>query len=305
MRDLCFVAALGLALLVGPGQASAQRAVPARDLLDFPVGALTEAPALANEAAGGLYNPAAPLLAPAGRLRGSVTHMNAPGERGLTGQLLGLEWRQRPQRVLSFSAARAAVQDIPRTGEENPSADFGTVPYDTFVLSAGAATRVHRHVAVGAALRFRTGRVDTTQASAIGGDAGIVVDGLLGRHDLRLGASSFLWRPNARFDDRPLALGGADLRVVGRAPTREVRVGGSYLGSRGGEAEGYGYVSARLRNVEGRAGVARAERGPYTDTRTRLGFGLRYARLLVSVAREESASGFGSMYQFTISSLLQ
>ena len=304
MRDLCFVAALGPALLVGPVQATAQRAVPGRDLLDFPVGALAEAPALAIEAAGGLYNPAAPLLGPAGRLRGSVTHMNAPGDRGLAGELVGLEWRQRPQRVLSFTAARAAVQDIPRRGDE-PAQDLGTVPYDTYVLSAGAATRVQRHVAVGAALRYRTGRVDTTQASAMGGDAGIVVDGLLGRYDLRLGASSFLWRPDARFDDRPLGLGGADLRVVGRAPAREVRLGASYLASRGGEAEGYGYVSARLRNVEGRAGLARAQRGPYSDTRTRLGFGLRYARLLVSVAREESASGFGSMYQFTLSSILQ
>jgi hypothetical protein len=160
-------------------------------------------------------------------------------------------------------------------------------------------------VAVGAALRYRTGRVDTTQASALGGDAGVLVDGLLGRRDLRLGASSFLWRPNARLDDRPLGLAAVDLRVVGEAPTREVRAGGSYQASRGGETEGYGYLSARLRNVEGRAGVARAERGPYSDTRTRLGLGLRYARLLVSVAREESASGFGSMYQFTLSSILQ
>ena len=304
MRDLCFVAPLGAALLVGPVQARAQRAVPARDLLDFPVGALAEAPALASEAAGGLYNPAAPLLGAAGRLRGSVTHMNAPGERGLTGELVGLEWRHRPQRVFSFTAARAAVQDIPRRGEE-PTQDLGTVPYDTYVLSAGAATRVQRHVAVGVALRYRTGRVDTTQASAAGGDAGIVVDGLLGRYDLRLGASTFLWRPRARFDDRPLGLAGADLRVVGLAATREVRVGGSYLASRGGEAEGYGYVSARLRSVEARAGLARAERGPYVDTRTRLGLGLRYARLLVSVAREESASGFGSVYQFTLSSILQ
>jgi hypothetical protein len=304
MRHLCFVASLGAVLAVAPSPAAAQRAVPGRDLLDFPVGALAEAPALATEAAGGLYNPAAILLGAAGRLRGSVTHVNAPGDRGLTGELLGLEWRPGPARAFAFTAARAAVQDIPRTSD-GPTTDMGSVAYDTYVVSAGGAARVLRHVAVGAAVRLRTGRVDTTHASVLGGDAGIVVDGLLGRHDLRLGASSYLWRPDARFDDRPIALGGADLRVVGRAVTREVRLGGSYLASRGGEAEGYGYVSGRLRNVEARAGVARAERGGYTDTRTRLGLGLRYARLLVSVAREESASDFGSLYQFTLSSIFQ
>jgi hypothetical protein len=305
MRHLCFVASLGASLAVAPSRAAAQRAVPGRDLLDFPVGALTEAPALASEAAGGLYNPAAILLGDAGRLRGSVTHVNAPGDRGLSGQLLGLEWRQRPMRAFAFTAARAAVQGIPRTSEASPTTDLGSVAYDTYVLSAGGAQRLLRHVSIGAALRYRTGRVDTTQASAVGGDAGIVVDGLFGRRDLRLGASTYLWRPDARFDDRPLVLGAADVRLAGREAAREVRLGGSYLGSRGGESEGYGFLTGRLRNVEARAGVARAARAGYTDTRTRLGLGLRYARLLVSVAREESASDFGSLYQFTISSIFQ
>jgi hypothetical protein len=64
-------------------------------------------------------------------------------------------------------------------------------------------------------------------------------------------------------------------------------------------------LSGRLRNVEARAGLARASLGTYTDTRTRLGLGLRYARLLVNVTREESASRFGSIYQITLSSVFK
>jgi hypothetical protein len=302
MRHLCFAAAFG-AVVAAPGRAGAQT-VPGRDLFDFVIGALGEAPALASATAGGLYNPAAPLLAPTGKLRASAAVMNAQGELGLSGAMAAVEWRLRPARALTLTVARAALRDIPRRGDD-PIADLGTVPYQTFVASLGGAARVQRHVVVGAALRARTGRADTTSASTVGGDAGVVVDGLLGRRDLRLGASTFLWRPDATRDDRPLGLAGADLRVIGRAPEREVRVGGSYLASRAGEAEGYGYVSGRLANVEARAGYARATLAGAADTRLRLGLGLRYARLLVSVARDESASGFGAVYQFTLTSVLK
>ncbi|GLC27333.1 hypothetical protein [Roseisolibacter agri] len=303
MRHLCFAATLGAALAVAPRVSPAQT-VPGRDLYDFAIGALGEAPALAIEAAGGLYNPAATLLAPTGRIRGSVTHLNAPGDRGLSGEVIGLEWRQTPKRAFAITVARAGVSDIPRT-DDTPTAVGSPVVYDSYLVSAGASQRVLRHLAVGAALRYRVGRLDTASASTAGADAGVVVDGLLGRRDLRLGASTFLWRPGADRDDRPLTSLGADARVAGRAVAREVRVGASYLGSRGGEHEGYGYVSARLRNVEGRAGLARAARGGEADTRTRLGLGLRYAGLLVGVARDESASGFGSIYQITLSSIFK
>ncbi|MDF1502164.1 hypothetical protein [Roseisolibacter sp. H3M3-2] len=303
MRHLCFAAAIGAAVTAAPGGLGAQ-AVPGRDLLDFTVGALGEAPALATAAAGGVYNPAAPLLAASGRIRGSLAHVNAPGERGLTGEALGLEWRPRPGRAVAFSVLRAGVADIPRRGDD-PTTDLGTVPYDTYVVSLGAAARVQPHVALGAAMRWRAGRVDTTSASELGADVGVVVDGLLGRRDLRLGASTFLWRPRADADDRPLVLFGADARVVGRAPEREVRLGASFQGAAAGEQEGYGFLSGRLRNVEARAGLARATLGAESDTRTRLGLGLRYARLLVQVTREDSPSRFGSIYQITLSSVFK
>jgi hypothetical protein len=303
MRHLCFAATLGASLATVPRTAQAQ-AVPGRDLFDFAVGALGEAPALAVESAGGLYNPAALLLAPVGRLRASVSHLNAPGDRGLSGEVVGIEWRPSARRGVAVTIARAGVSDIPRT-DDTPTAVGGDVVYDSYLVSAGGTARVLPHVAIGGALRYRVGRLDTASASTVGGDAGVVVDGLLGRHDLRLGASSFLWRPGAKLADRPLATVGADARVVGRAVAREVRLGLSYVGSRGGEQEGYGYVSARLRNVEGRAGVARATRAGEADTRSRLGLGLRYAGLLVGVVREESASGFGPIYQITLSSILK
>lgn len=304
MRHLCFAVVTGAALVALSRPADAQRVVPGRDLLDFTIGAIGEAPALAVESAGGLYNPAAPLLAPGGRFRGSVSHVNAQGDRGLSGQVVALEWRPAPRRLVSASVARAAVANIPLTGESSPDA-LGSVGYDTYVVSAGAGARVHPHVALGFALRYRVGRLDTAQASTIGADAGIVVDGLLGRRDLRLGAASFLWRPGATRNDRPLGTVGADVRVAGRDAMREVRAGASYVGSRGGEQESYGYVSGRLRNVEGRAGLASAARAGASDTRTRLGLGLRYARLFVGIAREESTSGFGTIYQFTLSSIFK
>ena len=168
MRHLCFAAVIGAVAgsgLAAPHGAAAQ-GVPGRDLLDFPLGALGEAPALATEAAGGLFNPAAPLLGAAGRVRGSVSHVNAPGERGLSGQLVGVDWRLRPRTVLSISGARAGVGSIPRTGA-SPDIEPGEVTYDTFLVSGGVAHRVLRHLAVGTAVRYRVGRADTAQASTV------------------------------------------------------------------------------------------------------------------------------------------
>lgn len=306
MRHLCFAAAVGAlaaSVLAGPRRAAAQ-GVPGRDLLDFPLGALGEAPALAVEAAGGLFNPAAPLLAAGRGVRGSASHVNAPGERGVSGELVALDWRIRPRTALSVSVARAGVGAIPRTGE---SVDVlpGDVLYDTFVLSTGVARRVQRHLAVGAAVRYRVGRADTSRAATVGTDAGIVVDGLLGRRDLRLGLSSFLWRPDAAPGDRPATTAGADLRVFGDGAAREVRLGVSHLGSAGGERERYGYVHGRIGYVEGRAGIARATLagGAGGDTRLRLGVGLRHARFVVGITREEGQSHLGPLYQFTLSSM--
>src|SRR5690349_17095046 len=120
MRHLCFAATLGASLAVAPRAARAQ-AVPGRDLFDFAVGALGEAPALAVESAGGLYNPAALLLAPVGRLRASVSHLNAPGDRGLSGEVVGVEWRPNRRRAAAVTVARAGVSDIPRT-DDTPTA---------------------------------------------------------------------------------------------------------------------------------------------------------------------------------------
>ena len=297
---------MGIAAVLAPIARAGAQPVPGRDLLDFPLGAMAEAPALAGQTAGGLYNPAAPLLgAPSARGRASVALLNAPGDRGLSGELVALDWRVRRRTALSLTAARAGIGGIDRTST-GPQTDLGSVVYDTFVLSVGGAHRPLRHLAVGGALRYRTGRSDTTTASLWGTDVGVVVDGLLGRRDVRAGVSSFLWGPGRRSEERPALLAGADGRVWGATRSREVRVGGSFLTSRRGERESYGFAAGRLRTVEGRVGVARAARfDSPVQTRLRLGFGLEYARFQVGIAREESDPGFGPIYQFTLSTLLR
>lgn len=305
MRLPCYAAKLGIAALLAlPGRAAAQP-VPGRDLLDFPLGVMAEAPALATQTGGGLYNPASLLIGRGARGRASVALLNAPGDRGLRGELAALEWRVRPTAAISVSAARAGIGGIDRTTSD-PLTELGSVVYDTFVLSAGGAVRPLRHLSVGAAVRYRMGRSDTTRAAAWGTDVGLVADGLLGRHDVRLGAASFLWQVGGDGSERPAVLAGVDGRLWGVAPAREVRAGGSYLASRRGEREAYGYVAGRLRAVEGRLGLARARRfDSPPQLRLRLGFGLEYARFHVGIAREESDPGFGPIYQFTLSTLLR
>jgi hypothetical protein len=301
----CFAATLGIAALIAfPARVVAQP-VPGRDLLDFPLGVMAEAPALATQTGGGLYNPAALLLGRDARGRASVAVLNAPGDRGLQGGIAALEWRVRPSAALAVSAARAGIGGIDRTTTD-PLTELGSVVYDTYVLSTGVAVRPLRHVAVGTAVRYRMGRSDTTRAGVWGTDFGVLADGLLGRYDVRVGASSFLWQAGEREDARPSLLAGAEGRVWGVARAREVRVGGSYLASRRGEREGYGYLAGRLRAVDGRLGLAQARRfDSPAQMRVRLGFGLEYARFHVGIAREESDPGFGPIYQFTLSTLLR
>ena len=91
MRDLLFAASCGGALVIAASPGNAQ-SVPARDLLDYPVGALADAPALATGPAGGIYNPAT--LAPGRHDTSSPTFrltlgkLSSPGERGLNGELI-------------------------------------------------------------------------------------------------------------------------------------------------------------------------------------------------------------------------
>ena len=302
MRDMLFATSWWGALVLAASSANAQ-SVPGRELLDFPVGALVEAPALATQASGGLYNPAALLLVPTanpgGRIRVALAQLSSPGERGLSGQIASVSYQPRPRWVAALTLARVAVDGIDRT-ETTPETILGDVLYDAFVISGGGAWRVHRHVVAGAAVRYRLGRADTTHASMAGADAGIVVDGLLGRRDVRLAVSSYLWSPSAERGDRPAVYAAADGRVVGDSAAREGRLGYSYGASRGGGTEMYAYAAGRWRYVEARAGVVRISAFGDEVTRPRFGVGLHYARLSAGVARE-TGGWIGPITQFTLS----
>jgi hypothetical protein len=302
MRDLLFAASCGGALFLAASPGNAQ-SVPARDLLDYPVGALADAPALASGPVGGIYNPAT--LAPGRRdastrsLRLTLGKLGSPGERGLNGELVHLAAIPFPRLGVALTAVHASIIPIPRTGAD-PFAVLGDAQYGSWMASASGAWRVQRHVSLGVAARYRYGQMDSTTAGALGGDAGVVVDGLLGRYDVRLATASYLWRPNATRDDRPGMFAGADARVVGTSATREGRLGYSYSASRGGPRESYVFGTGRYRYFEATAGLVRATAYGHSAILNRIGAGLHYARLFAGVASEMGTFA-GNIYQITFS----
>ncbi len=302
MRDLLFAASCGGALLTGASSGNAQ-SVPARDLLDFPIGALADAPALAGGGAMGLYNPAgrAPARRPGddARFRLSIAALDSPGERSLSGQLLHATATPRPRLGLALSAVHMGVASIPVTSAD-PFAVHGDARYGTWLTSLSGGWRVQKHVSIGAAARYRYGEADTTTAGVLGGDAGIVADGLLGRMDVRVAATSYLWRPNPKPDDRPGVFAAADARFAGDRATREGRLGYSYGSSRHGAREGYLYMTGRYRYFEATAGVVKLHAYGEKTTLGRLAAGLHYARLSAGVASEMGTFA-GNIYQITLS----
>jgi hypothetical protein len=290
------------ALLALPAPCIAQP-LPGRDLLDFPLGTIAEAPAFAGQAAGGLHNPAALRIPDGRRLRLSAAQLNASADQGVSGQVASAELRVRPRTIVGVSLARASVAQILRTDAGDPTA-VGTVVYDATVLSATAAHRLTPKLAIGAAGRYRYGRQDTLSTGALGADVGIVVDQLTWV-DARIGLSTYLWRPDAVRFDRPGLNAAVDARFAGSDAEHEARGGYSYARGGGGSAEHYVFTSGRLRNIEGRLGTARWSGASGAEWRTRLGLGLHYARFSVGVAREQSGAVLDPLYQFTISSVFK
>ena len=74
MRCLSFAACAALLL---PSPSDAQQ-IPGRDLLQYPLGTLAEAPALATETGDGFQNPAAIRLPPGALIRGTVVALRTP-----------------------------------------------------------------------------------------------------------------------------------------------------------------------------------------------------------------------------------
>jgi hypothetical protein len=290
----------GLAAIVcAPGLAA--QSVPARDLWEFPLGAVLEPAALATEPGGGLWNPASTHLGRNEKWRIGVASVASASAQSVDGQLLSASYRRQTGVTVGFSVARTSVASILRT-DTDPQA-VGDVPYSSLLLSATAARQLLPHVTAGVAMRYREGRADRSVDHAIAADVGVVVDGLPVR-DARVAVSSFLWRPGREIQDRPAIVAAADLRLMGDVH-RETRIGYSLNGVNRGAKELGPFVAWRFDRADLRAGYLRTTASGRTVSRVRSGIALHYARYVVGVAREEGASGLGPLYQFTLSSLIR
>jgi hypothetical protein len=289
-----------LSVMVGP-QVAAQ-GVPARDLWDFPIGALADAPALAGSAGGALYNPASPLIGgTAGRAAFGITALSASADQGVEGQLAHSTWFRAGGQAITVSLGRAAVGGIIRTGTDPQG--LGSVAYQSWVSSLSLSRAVSRHLLVGAAARYRTGRADDVTGRSIAADIGVV-----GQHltplDLRIGLASFLWRPGREIEDRSGASMALDGRVLGRSDLRGVRLGYSAQWARRGAREGFLYARARYSVLELVGGTTQTRRFGESNTRARFGVTFHFARYSAGIAREDGVSRLAPTYQFSLTSLL-
>ncbi len=245
------------ALAAWPLRASAQAAaIPARDLLAYPIALTAEAPALGSQTGTGLWNPATALLPEGNRWRLGVAAMSAPSDFGISAQVgtIAVKWRRT---TLGVTVARAAVGELLRT-DTDPQSIGAEIPYSTMIMSLMAARRLSRHLVVGVALRSRNGRLDNVNRTGASLDAGMLAEHL-GVLDLRVGASSFLWHPGNSERERASYSVGADIRVTGRDTARTVRAGYALQTTTGLSSEQFAFVTGRLGRWEARGGPVRTE----------------------------------------------
>lgn len=293
---ICGLAAFGWA-----GSLAAQ-AVPARDLWEFPLGAIFEPPALATEPGAGLWNPATTALGVDVRYRFGVASLSAGSAQGVDGQLLSMAHRLDGGSTLGLSVARSGIGGLVRT-ETDPQT-LGEIPYVSWLASLSFSRDVLPQLTLGAAARWRYGRADQVSGRAVAADFGLVLHDLPWR-DARLAVSSFLWRPGRETEDRPAVLAAADFRVLGTSAARELRAGFSLDHVNRGNRESGPFVSARREKVEGRLSLLKSSAGGTPVHRLRSGIALHYTRFSVAIAREEGVSGLGAVYQFTLSSIVR
>ena len=292
----------GACLAALTASAAQAQQVPGRDLLDFQIGTLAEAPALAHLSGDGLWNPASIAIPGGLRARIAAATLQTPSEQSVSSELLAVGVRVHDATTVGLSLVRAEVTGLLRT-DTDPQTIGGDIPYSTTVVSLGVAQR-REDLTVGFALRYRHGQLDDLSRGALGIDAGLVLDDLVfGR--ARVAVSTFLWRPGG---DDTEAIGynfAGDARVFGPDSLREARFGYG-LSLDGGEVrEQFGYVSGRFGVLEARTGLARYSALGSVDWRLRLGLGLHYARYTVGISREENGAGLDAVYQFTLSAFVK
>ncbi|MGE5102064.1 MAG: hypothetical protein ACM3SX_18920, partial [Deltaproteobacteria bacterium] len=135
------------------GAAAAQQ-VPGRDLFDFPLGLLAEPAALSNRMTASIWNPASAALDKPSRWEVGFAGLATPQDQGVRLEMFGAEYRVNSGLTANLSLAQASVTDIIRT-ETDPQSIPGEIPYQTTVVSAGAATR-RGNATLGLTARYRT-----------------------------------------------------------------------------------------------------------------------------------------------------
>lgn len=298
MPRLIFLAALPLGL-ARPAHA---QYVPGRDLLAFPISSLAEAPALASATGDGFLNPAGIALADA-RGRFTLGALTTPADLGVAAQYASASVALPRGTTAALSFVRATVNDLIHT-EGDPQARGKEIPYSTQVVSLVAARRQGRHLLAGLALRYRSGVADLDRGHAAGIDGGLIGDSLFAR-DLRVGVSTFLWRPAPGRQERNTFHLAGDLRLAGYDERHEVRGGYSLSYSPRRARDHLVFVGGRQGRLTGRAGVLRATAFGSPEWRLRLAGGVHHARYFVGLARDDAGAGLAPTYQFTMSAKVQ
>jgi hypothetical protein len=288
-----------LGSLVITATAAAQQ-VPGRDLFEFPLGLLAEAPALSMQMTGGLWNPANAALHAPGRAAFGFAALTTPQEQGVRLDMVSGAYNLRPSLTASISAVNAGVSDLIRT-ETDPHSIDGEIPYGSTLLSAGlAGTR--QHVTVGAAARYRWGSSDSDHQGILGIDGGVLVDGI-GRVPVRLAASTFLFSPEGNDEASYFAAG--DVPLFARDSTFSLRAGYSFSHTETRGHESYTFATSRYEMLDLSAGLAVNSVFGSTNRSWRLGCGLHYAGYTLAIGREDGAAGLGASYQFLFTRVMK
>lgn len=298
MRRLIFAALVSGAAAASP-PAWAQD-VPARDLLDFPIGTVAEPAALAATVGDGLWNPATAHLA-GPRARVGIGALSSSAQQGVTVQTAYVAALFPRATTVALSYVRAGVRDLQRTDTDPQT--LGAISYGTAVASALVARR-WAWLQAGLALRYRSGELEQRERGVLGIDGGAVAR-VRRLRDARLAVSSYLWRPGADDGDRPALAAATDLRLGGTSEARELRAGASLVATRALGNDGYLHVAGRSGRFALSAGVVRTRNWGLTTWGSRLGVGLHYARYVAAFSREENETGLPATYQFTLTSSFQ
>ncbi len=295
MRHLLFAAFICGAMAT---PSSAQQ-VPARDLLDFPIGSIAEPAAIATLLSSGVWNPAAVRMPAGERVQVGILALNSPIDQGVSAQL-GVATVMLPgSALLTLSLLRATVTDLVRTGTD-PESVGAEIPYGTTLFSTGLSRRFG-HLTAGFATRVRTGTADYIQRTSFSLDGGMVLDSAF-RTPIRLAASTFLFGPSPT-RERATLLGAAEIPLYHAGSAFEVRSGLAVSATEYRGNEKYLYGALQYLGLEARAGLARTRAFGSNSDHLRLGLDLHYDRYTVGIAREDEGAGIGAVYQFMLTSV--